>query len=294
MLSILHFAAQQVNIYQDIIKIRTVNMRTAFYISDGTALTAEAFGHALLSMFPVEFNHKTLPFVDTQEKAERVCREIRSASTVDGEPPLIFHTFVNEKLKAKIVNCGGISYDFLEQFKGSIESELKLTAEPKTHRTHGVHKNYNFRVDAINYALDNDDGKKLNQLQDADIILLGVSRTGKTPTSLYLALQYGIKAANYPITDDDDFEHLDLPRQLKLQRHKLFGLTLNAQRLHEIRSGRRQGSQYASMQQCRFELQEVEKLYRREAIPFINSTHFSVEEIAAKILAKTNLQRRRY
>ena len=294
MLCIIHLAGQQVNICVDIIKIRRLTMRTAFYVSDGTALTAEAFGHAMLSMFPVDFNHKTLPFIDTQEKAEKVCREIRQAINRDGERPLIFHTFVNEALKAEIVSCGGVCYDFLEQFKTSIESELNVKAEPKTHRTHGVHKNYNFRVDAINYSLDNDDGKNLNQLDEADIILIGVSRTGKTPTSLYLALQYGIKAANYPITDDDDFEQLDLPRQLKLQRHKLFGLTLNAQRLHEIRSGRRQGSQYASMQQCRFELQEVEKLYRREAIPFINSTHFSVEEIAAKILAKTNLQRRRF
>lgn len=291
---ILHFATQQVNIYQQIIKIRTVNMRTAFYISDGTALTAEAFGHALLSMFPIELKHKTLPFIDTQDKAEQVCRQIKLALTEDGEPPIIFHTFVNEKLKARIIDCGGIAYDFLEQFKGSIEAELGIAAQPKTHRTHGVHKNYNFRVDAINYALDNDDGKKLNQLDLADLILIGVSRTGKTPTSLYLALQYGIKVANYPITDDDDFERLALPRELKLQRHKLFGLTLNTQRLHEIRSGRRNGSQYASLQQCRFELQEVEKLYRREAIPFINSTHFSVEEIAAKILAKTNLERRRY
>lgn len=268
-------------------------MRTAFYVSDGTALTAEAFGHALLSMFPVEFQHKTLPFTDTQAKAEQVCRQIRQALAADGEPPLIFHTFVNEKLKQKIVDCGGISYDFLDQFVGSVEQHIGIKAEPKTHRTHGVDKNYNFRVDAINYALDNDDGKKLNQLDQADIILIGVSRTGKTPTSLYLALQYGIKAANYPITDDDDFEQLSLPQELKQQRHKMFGLTLSVQRLHEIRSQRRQGSQYASMQQCRFELQEVEKLYRREAIPFINSTQFSVEEIAAKILAKTNLQRRR-
>ncbi|RUO77595.1 pyruvate, water dikinase regulatory protein [Idiomarina seosinensis] len=269
-------------------------MRTAFYVSDGTALTAEAFGHALLSMFPVEFQHTTLPFIDSEAKADKVCRQINQAFEKDGEPPLIFHTFVNETLKQKVVNCGGISYDFLDQFVGSVAQQIGVQAEPKTHRTHGVHKNYNFRVDAINYALDNDDGKKLNQLDQADIILVGVSRTGKTPTSLYLALQYGIKAANYPITDDDDFEHLDLPKELKLQRHKLFGLTLDPQRLHEIRSQRRQGSQYASMQQCQFELREVEKLYRKEAVPFINSTHFSVEEIAAKILAKTNLQRRRY
>ncbi|MGM0481231.1 MAG: posphoenolpyruvate synthetase regulatory kinase/phosphorylase PpsR [Pseudomonadota bacterium] len=269
-------------------------MRTAYYISDGTALTAEAFGHALLSMFPVEFQHITRPFIDSEEKADQVCRQIQQAAATDGEPPLIFHTFVNTRLKQKIVSCGGISYDFLDQFVGSVEQQLNVTAQPKTHRTHGAHKNYNFRVDAINYALDNDDGKKLNQLDQADVILIGVSRTGKTPTSLYLALQYGIKAANYPITEDDDFERLNLPRELKMQRHKLFGLTLDPQRLHEIRSHRRPGSDYASMQQCRYELQQVETLYRREVVPFINSTQFSVEEIAAKILAKTNLQRRRY
>lgn len=269
-------------------------MRYAFYISDGTALTAEAFGHALLSMFPVNFEHKTLPFIDNQEKANEVCKTIKKAVSDSGEPPLIFHTFVNEKLKAKITNCGGICYDFLDHFVAPVEKELGVKAEPKTHRTHGVHKNYNFRIDAINYALDNDDGKRLNQLDKADLILIGVSRTGKTPTSLYLAMQYGIKVANYPLTDDDDFERLQLPKELKQYRHKLFGLTLSSQRLHEIRSQRREGSQYASMAQCRFELAEVERLYSREAVPFINSTHYSVEEIAAKILAKTNLERHRY
>lgn len=269
-------------------------MRYAFYISDGTALTAEAFGHALLSMFPVNFEHKTLPFIDNQEKANEVCKTIKKAVSDSGEPPLIFHTFVNEKLKAKITDCGGICYDFLDHFIAPVEKELDVKAEPKTHRTHGVHKNYNFRIDAINYALDNDDGKRLNQLDKADLILIGVSRTGKTPTSLYLAMQYGIKVANYPLTDDDDFERLQLPKELKQYRHKLFGLTLSSQRLHEIRSQRREGSQYASMAQCRFELAEVERLYSREAVPFINSTHYSVEEIAAKILAKTNLERHRY
>lgn len=269
-------------------------MRYAFYISDGTALTAEAFGHALLSMFPVAFEHKTLPFIDTEKKAEDVCKTIQKAQEESGEPPLIFHTFVNESLKSKITHCGGVCYDFLDHFVAPVEKELNVKAEPKTHRTHGVHKNYNFRIDAINYALDNDDGKRLNQLDKADLILVGVSRTGKTPTSLYLAMQYGIKVANYPLTDDDDFERLQLPKELKMHRHKIFGLTLSSQRLHEIRSQRREGSRYASLAQCRFELAEVEKLYRREAIPFINSTHYSVEEIAAKILAKTNLERHRY
>ena len=139
-----------------------------------------------------------------------------------------------------------------------------------------------------------DDGSNIADYDDADIILLGVSRTGKTPTSLYLALHYGIKAANYPFTDDDHFENLQLPKVLKPFRHKLFGLTLEPQRLHEIRSKRREGSTYASFAQCLFELGQVEKMYRREAIPYLDSTRFSVEEIAAKILAETNIERHRF
>ncbi|RUO79390.1 pyruvate, water dikinase regulatory protein [Pseudidiomarina taiwanensis] len=269
-------------------------MRTVFYISDGTALTAEAFGKAMLSMFPLKVEHKTLAFIDSQEKAETAVRRINEAYEKSGERPIIFHTFVSVEIKRVITQSAGSCYDFLDYFVAPLSQELGIPAQPKTNLTHGIQENYDFRIEAINYTLANDDGSNISDYDEADIILIGVSRTGKTPSSLYLALQYGIKAANYPITDDDDFEKLQLPKILKPYRHKLFGLTLEPQRLHEIRSKRREGSRYASMQQCRFELQAVEAMYRREAIPFLDSTRFSVEEIAAKILNETNLERHCY
>ncbi|RUO55742.1 MULTISPECIES: posphoenolpyruvate synthetase regulatory kinase/phosphorylase PpsR [Pseudidiomarina] len=275
-------------------------MRTIFYISDGTALTAEAFGRAMLSMFPLKIEHKTLAFIDSEAKAEQAVSKINAAHQATGERPIIFHTFVSLELKRIITGSSGSCYDFLDYLVEPLSRELGIDAQPKTNRTHGIQENggirdsYDSRIEAVNYSLANDDGSNIADYDQADIILLGVSRTGKTPTSLYLALHYGIKAANYPITEDDDMENLQLPKALKLHRHKIFGLTLEPQRLHEIRSKRREGSRYASMQQCRFELQEVEKMYRREAIPFLDSTRFSVEEIAAKILAETNLERHHY
>ncbi|CAB0149930.1 Phosphoenolpyruvate synthase regulatory protein [Pseudidiomarina piscicola] len=274
-------------------------MRTIFYISDGTALTAEAFGRAMLSMFPSQVEHKTLAFIDSITKAEQAAKKINAAYEESGERPVIFHTFVSQDLKNVITATKGADFDFLDYFIEPLSAELNMEAKPITHRTHSIQENgvrdsYDSRIEAVNYSLANDDGSNISDYDQADIILLGVSRTGKTPTSLYLALHYGIKAANYPLTEDDDMENLQLPKPLKLHRHKIFGLTLEAQRLHEIRSKRRDGSRYASMQQCRFELQEVEKMYRREAIPFLDSTRFSVEEIAAKILAETNLERHHY
>jgi regulator of PEP synthase PpsR (kinase-PPPase family) len=276
-----------------------ISMRTVFYISDGTALTAEAFGRAMLSMFPVKVEHKTVAFVDSPEKAAKAVDEINRRFTQTGERPIIFHTFVSVDIKRIITASAGSCYDFLDYFVAPMSHELGISAQPKTHRTHGIEENgvkenYDVRIDAVNYSLANDDGSNVSDYDQADIILLGVSRTGKTPTSLYLALHYGIKAANYPFTDEDNFENLQLPKLLKPHRHKLFGLTLEPQRLHEIRSKRREGSSYASYPQCLFELAEVEKMYRREAIPFLDSTRFSVEEIAAKILAETNIERHRF
>ncbi|GAB3035912.1 posphoenolpyruvate synthetase regulatory kinase/phosphorylase PpsR [Bowmanella dokdonensis] len=270
-------------------------MRTAYYISDGTAITSEVFGHALLSLFPVEFNHITIPFVETPEQAEKVKAKIAKTFKESGERPLVFYTIVNMDVRESISNSVGINYNFLDQFVPPLEKILGIPAKPEKHRTHSIHeKTYDIRIEAVNYALANDDGANVDNYGDADIILVGVSRSGKTPTSLYLALQYGIKAANYPFTEEDMGDMLKLPPRLRQFKSKLFGLTIGAERLHQIRSERRANSRYASMRQCRMELREVENLYRREAIPFLNSTRYSVEEISAKILAETGLQRRKY
>ncbi|MAQ01835.1 MAG: phosphoenolpyruvate synthase regulatory protein [Alteromonadaceae bacterium] len=270
-------------------------MRTAFYISDGTAITSEVFGHALLSLFPTEFNHKTIPFVETEEQAYAVIEKISESFQDAGERPLVFYTVVNPDIRRVIARSVGINYNFLDQFVAPLEKIIGVPSKPEKHRTHSIHeKTYDIRIEAVNYALANDDGSNLKDYKEADIILVGVSRSGKTPTSLYLALQYGIKAANYPFTEEDMGDMLKLPPALRQFKQKLFGLTIEASRLSQIRSERRANSRYASIQQCRMELREVENLYRKEKIPFLNSTKYSIEEISAKILAETGLQRRKY
>jgi len=269
-------------------------MRTAFYISDGTAITSEVFGHALLSLFPMEFEHQTISFVETIEKAQEAKEKINKVCARNGEPALVFHTFVNNDIREIIDSCDGVIYNFLEHFVAPLEKQLNIKAKPKAHRTHSIHENsYDYRIEAVNYALNNDDGSVVTNYDDADVILVGVSRSGKTPSSLYLALQYGIKAANYPFTDDD-MDELKIPPFLKPHKKKIFGLTIDAQRLIDIRHNRMSNSKYASPRQCRMEVREVEKLYKNENIPFINTTNFSVEEITAKILSETGLKRHKY
>lgn len=269
-------------------------MRTAFYISDGTAITAEVFGHALLTLFPAQFAHITLPFVENADTAQQVKQRINDCYKTTGLRPLVFHTFVDETLRQIISQSDGTCYDFLNTFVEPVQRELGLAPVPKTHRTHSMHEQtYDFRIDAVNYALANDDGANMKNFNQADIILIGVSRSGKTPTSLYLALQYGIKAANYPFVEED-MAALSLPAELKQHKAKLFGLTITPERLSQIREQRRPNSRYASVKQCALELKEVEMLYLREQIPFINSTQLSIEEISAKIISRTGLKRQKY
>ncbi|WP_199608756.1 posphoenolpyruvate synthetase regulatory kinase/phosphorylase PpsR [Flocculibacter collagenilyticus] len=269
-------------------------MRTAYFISDGTAITSEVFGNALLSLFPIEFEPITIPFVETTEAATRVQEKINDRYKTTGERPLVFYTFVDPELTTVIRESEGACFDFLNHFAEPMAAELKIEPKPKAHRTHSIHeKTYDNRIEAINYTMANDDGQNLTHFDEADIILVGVSRTGKTPTSLYLAMQYGIKAANYPFIAED-MDSLKLPKVLKENKSKLFGLTINPERLAAIRHERRANSRYASIRQCRIELREVEMLYKKEKIQYINSTHLSVEEITAKILGMTGLERHKY
>ncbi|PAY03293.1 phosphoenolpyruvate synthase regulatory protein [Pseudoalteromonas sp. HM-SA03] len=269
-------------------------MRTAFYISDGTAITSEVFGHATLSMFPVEFNHQTIPFVETVKKANEIKKLIDSVAETSGQKPLVFFTFVNPELSDIILSSQGVCYDFLSYASEIVKRELKVQPVPKMHRTHSIHESsYDFRIDAVNYALANDDGANIKDYDEADIILVGVSRSGKTPTSLYLALQYGIKAANYPMTEDD-LESGRLPKCLDKYKGKLFGLTIDPERLAAIRQGRMANSKYASIRQCRIEVKEVEMLFKKNKTPYLNSTRYSVEEISAKIISETGLKRHKY
>jgi [pyruvate, water dikinase]-phosphate phosphotransferase / [pyruvate, water dikinase] kinase len=262
-----------------------------FYISDGTAITAEVFGHAVLSQFPLKFESLTIPFVETIQKAEAVKRQINHCFITTGIRPLVFHSIVKAEIRDIIYSSEGVDYDFLNTFVAPLEQQLGVSASPILHRTHGMgNHSYQTRIEAINFAMENDDGQTMKHMDKADLVLLGVSRCGKTPSSLYLSMQFGIKAANYPFTEDD-MDNLKLPEALKRNKQKLFGLTIDPVRLHEIRQSRMENSRYSSLRQCRLEVKEVEMMFKRERIPYIDTTNHSVEEIATKILDVTGLER---
>ena len=267
--------------------------RKVFFISDRTGITAEMFGQSLLSQFEqVAFDETTLPFIDSEEKAHEACRLIAKAERDTRLRPIVFDTIVTPEIRSVIQSSGALVLDFFHTFIGPLETELAESSAFKVGRTHSLsnEKAYDHRIDAVNFALNNDDGITTRHYDQAEVILVGVSRCGKTPTSLYMAMQFGIKTANYPFTEDD-MERLKLPLDLKKYKHKIFGLTINPPRLHEIRTERRANSRYASRKQCQFEVREVEALYRREKIEYLNTTNRSVEELAAKILASTGIKR---
>jgi len=267
-------------------------MRTVFIVSDGTAITAEVMGQAVLSQFPFEFELITLPFVNSPERLSYVGERIRAVLEGGGEPPLVFHSIARQELRQRLAAFPCRSFDLLNAFLAPLEAELGVRAVPKPHRAHSsLSQHYFERIEAVNYTMTNDDGISLKQLDQADLILVGVSRCGKTPTSLYLAMQFGLKVANYPFIPED-LEQLAFPPELMANRSRVYGLTIDPLRLHEIRSQRRAGSRYADLRQCRLEVQSVERLLRRLQIPTLNTTSHSVEELAAQLLEMAGLNRR--
>lgn len=268
--------------------------RTAFFISDGTGITAETLGNALLAQFDsIEFDRVILPYVDTAEQAREVVGRIDAAAAQDGAAPIIFDTIVNADLRKIIAGSRGELVDIFGTFLVPLERALGIPSSYAVGRSQISldDPQYKARINAVNFAMENDDGGKTRQYDQAEVILVGVSRSGKTPTSLYLALQFGILVANYPLTEEDLGE-LTLPKALTLHKHKLFGLTIEPQRLAAIREQRKPGSRYASVKQCEFELREVEALFRRHGIPFLDTTHRSIEEISTRILVETGVERR--
>ncbi len=271
--------------------------RSVFYISDGTAITAEVLGHAVLSQFPVTVRTITLPFVENVPRALAVKAQINTLFQQSGIRPLVFVSVVNAEIRQIIQQSDGFCQDIVQTLVAPLQQELGIAPAPVAHRTHGLTAGnlgkYDARIAAIDYTLAHDDGISLRGLDEAQVILLGVSRCGKTPTSLYLAMQFGIRAANYPFIADD-MDNLALPAALKPFRHKLFGLTIDPERLSAIRQERAENSRYASLRQCRLEVGEVAALFRIQKIPFLNSTNYSVEEMATKILDIMALTRRMY
>lgn len=267
--------------------------RKAFFISDGTGITAEALGQSLLAQFDqIQFDRVTLPYIDSVEKAEQVVEQVAEAAQNGNEKPIIFDTIVNDSIREVIAKCDGFMVDIFSTFLSPLETELGISSSYSVGKSHAIDDNshYPARIAAMHYALDNDDGGMTREYEDADIILVGVSRCGKTPTCIYLALQFGIKAANYPITDDD-LDESSIPKVLKPYKKKIFGLTIDPTRLQAIRQERRPDSRYSSTRQCQMEVREAESIFRREGVPFLDTTHHSVEEISTRILAEKGIQR---
>ncbi|MCE3265112.1 MAG: transcriptional regulator [Pseudoduganella sp.] len=271
------------------------SFRTVFFVSDGTGITAETFGHSVLTQFDLKFRQVRLPFIDTCDKAHDAVRKINEVATEDGTKPIVFSTLVKTELSEVIQRANAMHMDLIQTFVSPLEQELGVKSTHTIGRSHNVvdSEEYKNRIEAINFSLAHDDGQSNKNLSSADVILVGVSRSGKTPTSLYLAMQYGVKAANYPLIPDD-FERGKLPSALYAFKSKIFGLSIEPQRLSEIRNERRPGSKYASLENCRYEVNEAEAMMRREGIRWLSSTTKSIEEISTTILQEIKPNRSVY
>jgi regulator of PEP synthase PpsR (kinase-PPPase family) len=270
--------------------------RSAFFISDRTGITAEMLGHSLLTQFEmVSFNEVTLPFIDTADKAAAVVSQINEQAAQDGTRPLIFSTLVNQDVSNVVATANALFLDCFDVFILPMEKELGVLASHAVGRSHSANDfaNYHHRMEAVNYALSHDDAVAKRDLAESDVILVGVSRSGKTPTCLYLAMQFGIRAANYPLAEED-FKHMRLPGPIKALRKRLYGLTIKPDRLQKIRTERNLGENYASLSNCEFEVRRAEALMGQEGIPFLDVTSKSVEELATTILQAAKLTRRVY
>jgi regulator of PEP synthase PpsR (kinase-PPPase family) len=272
-------------------KHRTAD-RTVFFVSDGTGITAETFGHSILSQFEgLNLRQVRLPFIDSPDKAHEAVGRIRRQSETDGRRAIVFSTLVDTPINTIVRSSGALFLDLIAGFVGPLESEFGIKSTHTIGRFHAVAESerYKQRIEAIHFSMAHDDGQMHKELDQAHVILVGVSRSGKTPTSLYLAVQHGVKAANYPLIPED-FDRGRLPPVLLQYRDKLFGLTISPERLSEVRNERRPGSRYASLENCRAEVNQAEALMKREGIPWLSSTVKSIEEIATTILTRLDIE----
>jgi regulator of PEP synthase PpsR (kinase-PPPase family) len=272
---------------------KAAGQRTVFFVSDRTGITAEVLGNSLLSQFEeFDFKRRTVPFVDTPERIAEVVDTINQTAVAEGHRPLVFSSIVDETMSTQLGRANALFLDLFQVFIAPLEAELKAKSSHAAGRSHGIANSMEYfaRMEAINFAQAHDDGAATRELGKAQVILVGVSRCGKTPTTLYLALQFGILAGNFPLTPDD-FTDGKLPGSVLPYRERLFGLTIDPERLQQIREARRPGSKYAALENCRYEVREAEQLMKRERIPTLDTTSRSIEEIATTILHRAGLQR---
>ncbi|WP_025770449.1 posphoenolpyruvate synthetase regulatory kinase/phosphorylase PpsR [Thioalkalivibrio sp. HK1] len=266
---------------------RVPGRRRVFFVSDSTGITAGTLGNALLSQFEhVDFIMVTIPFITDASQAVSAVGRIDAAAKEDAQRPIVFSTLADSKLHEIIARSRALVFDLFRTFIGALEQELHSDPSRAAGRFHTVSNRayYEGRIGAVEFALAHDDGAGVRSYHEAQIILIGVSRSGKTPTSVYLAMQFGIKAANYPLTEEILSTGADLPSFLLDHRSRLFGLTIHPERLSGIRTERRPNTIYASFARCRSEVREAQALYERHRIPFLDTSAASVEEIASKAM----------
>ncbi len=271
-----------------------MNKRSVFFISDGTGITAETLGNTLLTQFDGwEFRRTSVPFVDSVDKAQDAVRMLEETARIDGVRPIVFCSLTKPEVIDCLAGADALVLDLFNIFIQPLEAELQSRSTHSIGRSHGVAdpQIYGSRIEAMNFALQHDDGAGVKHYNQAEVILVGASRCGKTPTSIYLSMQYGVRAANYPLTPDD-LEHDRLPDVLAPYRPRLYGLTIDPERLHEIRSERRRDSSYASLSQCRHEIRAIEAMFRTYGISYLSTTTVSIEEIASRIMHQMGLRRR--
>ena len=258
--------------------------RTVFFVSESTGITAEAVGQSLLSQFcGVEFERIYLPFVNTEFKARKLLKQFLEIREKEGVRPIVFATMADCEI-SKILREGDCLYlEMFDTFSIILSEELGVEPVFKSGKSHGISEDYESRINSIHYTMDNDDGMRMDKYDKADVILIGVSRSGKTPTCLYLAMHFGLKAANYPLTPDD-FESGEMPAALKAQKHKLIGLTIDPKRLQQIREVRRSGSEYASLKRCQSEVRMARAMYKKLNIKVLDTSEKSIEELASRIV----------
>lgn len=270
-------------------------IRPVFYVSDGTGITAETIGHSLLTQFTdTRFVSERFPFIDTVERAHEVAARIRAAGEQYGARPIVINSCVNTDVCTAVCDSGALMLDVFQPFIEPLERELGQIRQRHMGRAHAIvdFETYHRRINAMNFALSHDDGQSIDY-SEADVILVAVSRAGKTPTCVYLALHYGVRAANYPLVDED-LDHDRVPARLRAHRHKLFGLTIDPVRLQQIRQERRPNSRYAQFDTCKREVAAAEALFRAERIPTLSTTNTSIEEIASKVMTTLNIRREMY
>jgi regulator of PEP synthase PpsR (kinase-PPPase family) len=271
--------------------------RTVFFISDRTGITAEMLGNSLLTQFDeFQFHRITIPFVDSHDKVAEALRQINATAAAEGRRPIVVSSVVDEMMSEQIRReANALTLDLFQVFIAPLEGELGAKSSHAAGRSHGIANSHEYfaRMEAINFTQAHDDGAQTRDLDKAQVVLVGVSRCGKTPTSLYLALQFGVRAANFPFTPDD-FADRRLPGSVVPFRDRCFGLTIQAERLREIREERRPGSKYATLENCRYEVREAEHLMQQHGIPMLDTTTKSIEEIATTVLHRAKLQRHIY